>query len=144
MKRFTEVVFSIKLNACLCFTGLMIVSALVELIWRIPLLAPWRVIQMLVLSLVCGGLQYIFYSGQVVKSMGTLQRVGCFALLLFAAVTAFAVAFRWFPVERLAAWGIFLGIFAVGFVAVGAGFEIMFRITGRRYTSLLGQAQNQK
>ena len=144
MKRFVETVFAIKVNACLCFTGIMIVSVLVELLWGITLVAPWRVTQMLVLSLICGALQYVFYSGRVVKRMGSFGRVTCFMLLLFMAVAAFAVAFGWFPLEHLSAWGVFFGIFIVAFLAIGTGFEIMFRITGRRYTNLLDQAQNQK
>ncbi|MEG1061383.1 MAG: hypothetical protein RSD35_10175 [Oscillospiraceae bacterium] len=38
----------------------------------------------------------------------------------------------------------FIGIFILVFIAITIGFEIYFRVTGRKYDGLLGQYKKQK
>ena len=57
------------------------------------------------------------------------------------AVTAWA--FQWFPME-IESWMGFLGIFLVIFAAMTIGFEMYYRLTGRKYDGLLGQYRREK
>lgn len=142
MKRFFETVFSIKANACLSLTAMVIIGALVELLWGITLITPWRVIQYVALSAVVSLLQYVCFGSQIMKKPSYFVRTLIFLPCLLAIISAFAVVFQWFPTGQLAAWGIFFGIFLLIFLGLLAGFEVMFRVTGRRYTDLLGEKQN--
>ncbi len=144
MKRFFEIVFSVKANACLSFTAMMIICTLIELIWGVPLVTPWRVIQYVALSAITGLLQYICFGGRMLEKASYFVRAAIFLPVLLVVLTAFALVFRWFPTGELAAWGIFFGIALVIFLGLLAGFEVMFRVTGRRYTTLLGEKQGQK
>lgn len=142
MKRFFEVVFSIKANACLGLTAMVIVGALVELLWGIPLITPWRVIQYVALSAVISLLQYLCFAPQVMKKLPYAARSAIFLPCTLAVLIGFAIGFRWFPVGELKAWAIFLAIFSAIFLGLLAGFEVMFRVTGRRYTERLGEKQH--
>ena len=42
------------------------------------------------------------------------------------------------------AWAVFLGMFFLTFVGMTIGFDIYFRITGRKYDGLLGQYRREK
>lgn len=139
MKRFLTVTFQIKSNACLFLTAMVIIAALVEIVWRIPLITPWRVIQYTALSGITALLQYLCFDPARLKNRSYAVRAVIFLPSLLAALVGFAVIFRWFPLNELTAWVIFIAIFAAIFLGLLAGFEIMFRVTGRRYTALLDQ-----
>ena len=67
-----------------------------------------------------------------------------YVLMLFGALflpllTGIAVLFGWFPSARPGAWVLFLAIALAVFAAMTAGFEMYFRVAGRRYDGLLGQ-----
>ena len=46
--------------------------------------------------------------------------------------------------EQTGAWAAFLGMFFLTFVGMTIGFDIYFRITGRKYDGLLGQYRREK
>lgn len=144
MKRLVEVTFAIKLNAALCFTGFMLLCMAGELLFQVPLVNLGRAFQMLAIAAVCGILQYVFFSGACLKHWTYFARCMTFAAILFAVIAGFAVGFHWFPAGNWISWAIFLGTFAFIFVAILVAFEVLFRVTGYRYTSLLGEKQNQK
>ncbi len=142
MKKFVSVVFSMKLNACLCFTAFTIFYALAEIISGYPLLSGWRALQLLVFSVICGALQYVFFSERVLKKMPYVRRVLLFGLCLLAVLAPFAVLCGWFPVGEPLSWLIFLAVFVALLLVLTAVFEVIYRITGRRYTSLLEERQS--
>ena len=144
LKRFSEVVFSVKINACLSLTAMALIGSLVELIWSISLITPWRIIQYAALSFIASLLQYLCFDPHVIKKLSYAVRSLVFLPCLLAVLIGFAAMFRWFPMGELTAWIIFLAIFAAIFLGLLVGFEIMFRVTGRRYTALLDEKQNQK
>ena len=144
MKRLVEVAFAIKMNACLCFTGILFFCIFGELIFQVPLVNASRALQYMVIAMICGAMQYVFFSGQCLKRWSFFLRSMTFAVLLCAVIAAFAYGFRWFPLGNVVSWAIFLGAFAVVFLVILGAFEFLFRVTGRRYTNLLGEKQSQK
>ena len=45
---------------------------------------------------------------------------------------------------RSGAWVMFFGIFFLTFIGMTIGFDIYFRITGRKYDGMIGQYRKQK
>mgnify|MGYP006922381988 CR=1 FL=1 len=46
--------------------------------------------------------------------------------------------------DNLGSWALFIGMFVVIFLAMTVGFDIYFRLTGRKYDGLLGQYRKEK
>ncbi len=84
-------------------------------------------------------LQYIFFSGQVLKRPSYFLRLAVFCGLTLALCCGFAWAFRWFPLENAGAWASFAVIFFLAFLVFTLGFEIYFRAVGKKYDALLGR-----
>ena len=61
-------------------------------------------------------LQYLFFSGKVVKRLSYLWRMVIFAVLLLGVVSGCAVAFRWFPLDQAGYWLTFAGFFLLGYL----------------------------
>lgn len=137
MKTFLKCAVAVKTHACLLFTGFMAALAVVYgliLDWPIT----WALIlELLGLSLACSLVQFIFFSGVLLKKMAYLPRMLCSLPAFLAVVAGAGMIFRWFPIDRWQAWVTFLTIFAVIFVAIAVGFEVYFRITGQKYDDLL-------
>ena len=51
---------------------------------------------------------------------------------------------NWFPTQRAGAWALFIGMFFLIFIVMTVGFEIYFRLTGRKYDGLIGQYRKQR
>ena len=51
---------------------------------------------------------------------------------------------KWFPMEQAGAWVTFFGMFFLTFIGMTIGFDIYFRITGRKYDGMIGQYRKQK
>jgi len=66
-----------------------------------------------------------------------------FCALFLPLLAYIAWVFQWFPMKA-ESWMIFIGIFLVIFAAMTAGFEMYYRITGRKYDGLLGQYRREK
>ena len=67
-----------------------------------------------------------------------------FAALFLPVMVLMAVFMRWFPLENPGAWLLFIGLFVAVFAVMTLGFEVYFRIVGRRYDGLLGQYRLQR
>ena len=76
---------------------------------------------------------------EITRNTRTLQPGALFVPLL----TVIAVTFGWFPASRPGAWLLFLGIALAVFAAMTLGFELYFRIAGRRYDGMLGQCRKE-
>lgn len=137
MKTFLKCAVAVKTNACLMFTGSMAVLAVVYgMILDWPITGA-LVLEVLLLSLLCALVQFVFFSGAFLRKMTYLQRMLCALPALLVVVAVAAVIFGWFSVDRWQAWVIFLGIFTVIFVAIALGFAVYFRLTGQKYDDLL-------
>ena len=67
-----------------------------------------------------------------------------FSLLFLPVLALAAWKTGWFPTDQVGAWAMFIGIFFLIFLVMTVGFEIYFRITGRKYDGLIGQYRKQK
>lgn len=139
MKKFFQFVVEFKSWLSLCFTAAMLIFLTISWIVgertvEIPLL-----FQIFLLSVGGTLLQFVFFSGRVIKKMRYSLRLLLFAFPMLALVTAFAVWCDWVPMENPGAWVLFLVSFLVSFALICAGFEFCFWVTGKKYDGLLGQ-----
>ena len=141
MKKFLSIVGELKTWGCLSFTGALCVYTLINTVLGEAYIACAKVYQMLALCGIITLLQYVFFSGRVLKRPSYYVRMALFCLLIFGVCAGFAWAFRWFPVESLGAWGLFVVLFFVIFLVFCLGFEIYYRILGKRYDQALGRSQ---
>lgn len=66
-------------------------------------------------------------------------------VLLFLPTLAFAAwKGQWFPMEEARAWALFLGMFFLVFIVMTVGFDIYYRIAGRKYDGMIGQYRREK
>ncbi len=137
MKRFISYVLSMKTNACYIFTAILLFYSLSDIIWGGTGLTGVLILEVMGLSMLCGMVQVLVYSDLIFKRMAYTPRTVLLGLVLLVLVTGFAILFHWFPVDRAVGWLAFLGIFLLVFLGLTVGFEVVFRLTGRRYTSLL-------
>ena len=141
MKRFLEGVIAWKTYACMMFTGSVMVfwAAAYFLGWDgIPLGA---LLQLLLLSVIGSLLQGIMFTEWLIKSMAYPARLLIFAVVFLAVMSVFAWKGKWFPAGEFGSWLVFAGIFLGIFAAMTVGYEIYFRLAGKRYDGLLDERQ---
>ena len=98
----------------------------------------------LLLACAAGALiQGICFTEWVFKKLRYTWRLALFCALFLPLLAYIAWAFQWFPMEA-ESWMIFIGSFWVIFAAMTVGFEMYYRITGRKYDGLLGQYRREK
>lgn len=141
MKKFLELIAELKTWGCLSFSGALFIYTSIDWLWGDGVIACATVYQMLALCGVITVLQYVFFSGRVLKKPGYYIRMLLFCLPAFGVCAAFAWAFGWFPLANGGAWLTFVMVFFVIFAVFCVGFEIYFRILGRRYDEALGRSQ---
>lgn len=95
--------------------------------------------RMLLLSTTGTFVQYLCFTDNIIKNMRYTRRLMLFGALFLPLLTGIAVAFGWFPAAKPGAWALFLGIALIVFAAMTLGFEMYFRVAGRKYDGLLGQ-----
>lgn len=137
MKKFFEIVIAFKERAALCYTGTMVFYLFFLLVYRQQTARVSVLASLLLVSVAAGGLQLIAFSSLVIKKLGYGWRLAVFALPFFAVLTGTAVAFHWFPAQSARAWVSYVLIFLVLFAAITAGFEMYYRLSGKRYDSRL-------
>lgn len=141
MKKFLAFVAELKTWGCLSFTGALCIYTLIDTFWGDGVIACGTVYQLLALCGIITLLQYVFFSGRVLKKPSYYVRTAIFCVLIFAVCAAFAWLFHWFPTGNLGAWVTFTAIFFVIFVVFCLGFEVYFRILGKKYDTALEKSQ---
>lgn len=139
MKKFFRFVVEFKSWLSLCFTAAMLIFLTISWIVGERTVKIAALFQIFLLSVGGTLLQFVFFSGQVIKKMRYSLRLLLFAIPMLALVTVFAVWCGWMPVENPGAWVLFLVSFLVCFALICAGFEFCFWVTGKKYDGLLGQ-----
>ena len=97
------------------------------------------VFELLGLSVGATLLQFVCFSGKVIKKMRYSVRMLVFSIPMFGVAGLCAVLFRWFPIQDPWAWISFAAFYLLGFIGITLGFEIYYWATGRKYNGLLGQ-----
>ena len=137
MKKFFEVVMNLKERAGLIYTGSMFFYMFFLWVFQQDS-APLPVLfSLLLVSVAASAMQVVAFSNLVIKKLAYGWRLVVFAVPFGAVLTAFAVGFGWFPTDQVGAWVLFGVIFVVIFVAITAGIEIYFRLSGRKYDDRL-------
>lgn len=137
MKKFLELVAELKTWGCLSFSGALFIYTFIDTFWGDGVIACATVYQILALCGVITLLQYVFFSGRVLKKPSYYVRMVLFCVPTFAVCAGFARVFGWFPMTNGGAWLMFTGIFFVIFAVFCVGFEIYFRIVGKKYDEAL-------
>lgn len=144
MKKFMDGVMKWKTSACLLYTGSMVIYLFFCLVFdnrEVSTAMLW----MLLLSCVFGSLiQGICFSNWMIKKMRYTLRSILFVALFLPVLSLIAWKGQWFPTENWGSWVIFIGTFFGIFMVMTIGFDIYFRITGRKYDGLLGQYRREK
>ena len=73
--------------------------------------------------------------------MAYSARLLLFAVTFLAVLSVFAWKGKWFPAGEFGNWLTFAGIFLAVFAVMTAGYEIYFRLAGKKYDGLLGERQ---
>lgn len=144
MKGFLKGVVAWKSYACMMFTGSVMVFWIVAYFLGWDGLPLTTVLQLLLLSVIGSLLQGIMFTEWLIKSMAYPARLLIFAVVFLAVLSVFAWKGRWFPAGEFGNWLTFAGIFLAVFTVMTAGYEIYFRIAGKRYDGLLGERQKRR
>lgn len=140
MRKFIENVVTWKSYACFMFTGCVCLYGVIALLFGKTTLEIGTLFQLLLLSALGTLIQGIaFEETWLIKNTKYTTRMIIFIIPFFAMLTFFAFFFKWFPMDRMISWGIFLGIFLAIFIIMTISFELVFRMTGKKYDGLLGQ-----
>ena len=144
MKKFLQMVMELKNWICLSFTASLLIYIVIDIMvpgelppGNVVMDIAWRwsygyikyrlVFQLLGLCLCISILQYVFFSGQMLKKPSYFVRI----------------AVGWFSLDSLEHWGKFFLIFVVCFVGISLGFEVYYRAMGKRYNEALGRKQKE-
>ena len=144
MKKFFQVAAAIKECASLCYTGAMCFYMFFLFIFKQETADLSMLFSLLIVCIAAGTLQVAAFSNLLFKKLAYGWRLVVFAVPFFVVLTAFAVAFQWFPTEEAGAWVSFGVLFIVIFVVITAGIELYYRLAGRKWDDKLDWYRRQK
>lgn len=139
MKKFFDIVMPVKTAACYIFTATMCVYAVLDLVFGWGGLPDNYLFSFLLLSLAGGVLQIVAFTELVIKRLRYTLRLFVFAVPYLAVLSAIAAGFGWLPAAQPGAWALFFLIFLAVLLTMTLGFELYYRISGKKYDGLLGQ-----
>lgn len=137
MKKMVQILSQLLTNLCVSFTVAILVFTAFD--FSKETLRRAMVYELLLICVAATVLQYVFFSGNMVKRLSYLWRMVVFSLLLLVVVAACATAFQWFPVGQVGNWLVFLGCFLAGYLVIALVFEAGFRLRRRVYDDALGR-----
>ena len=143
MKKFLSGMMEWKSAAALLFTGSVILYVIIAAIQGKTSLELSVVSSILIISALGTFIQYVAFTDRIIKNLRYTIRMFIFIIPFFAVLAANAYFFNWFPVES-GIWITFTVIFLSVFIIMTIGFEMYFRIMGKKYDGLLGQYRKQK
>lgn len=141
MKKILAMLPQFATNLCVSFTVAILVYTAFDTAFDFSKETMRRaaVYEMLLICVAATVLQYVFFSGKVVKRLSYLWRMVLFAAVLLPIVAACAMAFQWLPAGRAEYWLVFLGAFLGGYLVIALIFEAGFRLRRRIYDDALGR-----
>lgn len=143
MKKFLQWVMEWKTAACLMFTATVLLYLLACPFLGETAISTSLLWSFLLISAIGTLIQWLCYTDRIIRKMGYTRRSMLFCLLFFPLLALLAWVFQWFSIT-VGGCLLFTGIFVSIFVAMMIGFEIYFRVTGRKYDGLLGQYRRQR
>lgn len=137
MKKFFQIIVAVKERAALCYTGTMCFYMFFLFLSKQETVPLPILFSLLLVSIAAGTMQLLAFSGLLFKKLAYGWRMIVFVVPFFAVIAAFAVRFGWFPTENAGAWIRFIAIFVVIFLFITVGFELYFRLSGRKWDDRL-------
>lgn len=144
MKKFMKGVVEWKTSACMIFTAAMFLYLVFSLIFDNHEVSTTLLWTLFWVSAGASLIQAVCFSDWIIKKMRYTRRSLLFVLLFLPALTLAAWKGKWFPMDEGGAWAMFIGMFFLIFIAMTIGFDIYFRITGRKYDGMIGQYRREK
>lgn len=65
-------------------------------------------LQFFILTILIVVLRFIFFTDCIIKRLSIVARTALMMLSVLIVTSAFIIMFRWFPIEKLFCWGVFL------------------------------------
>ena len=144
MKQFLKGVMEWKASVCYLYTGAMFLYLFFSTVFHndeISLTMLWTLFLVSVLATLIQG---VCFSNWIFKKLRYTWRSLLFIALFLPTLTLMAWQADWFPMDQAGGWAGFIGMFFLTFIVMTIGFDIYFRITGRKYDGMLGQYRKQK
>lgn len=144
MKKYVKGLVEWKTSACMMFTAAIFIYLLFSLIYdtrEVPTKILWGLFWV---SAAGSLIQGLCFSQWIIKKMCYTWRSVLFVALFLPLLSLAAWTMDWFPTELPGAWAIFVGTFFLIFIVMTVGFDIYFRVTGRKYDGLIGQYRKQR
>jgi len=143
MKKFFECLIEWKTAAAYMFSGSVVLCTVIMIFLGESAIPVPVIISMLIVSSVGTFLQYLAFTDRFIKRMPYSIRTLVFAVPFFALLAGNAFFFLWFPMDTIN-WLLFVVIYVVVLAVMMVGFEIYFKMMGKKYDGLLGQYRKQK
>ena len=144
MKKFLKGLVAWKMSACAIFTAAVFLYLVFCLIYDTREVSTAMLWGLFWVSAAGSLFQAVCFSNWLIKKLRYTWRSLLFVLLFLPVLALAAWKTGWFPTDQVGAWAMFIGIFFLIFLVMTVGFEIYFRITGRKYNGLIGQYRKQK
>lgn len=144
MKRFLKGVVAWKTSACMIFTAAMFFYLFFCLIFDNRQVSTTMLWTLFWVSAGASLIQAVCFSDWIIKRMRYTWRSLLFVALFLPTLTLAAWKGAWFPMEEAGAWAMFIGMFLLIFIGMTIGFDIYYRLTGRKYDGMIGQYRKQK
>jgi len=144
MKQFLKGVMEWKAAVCLMYTAAMVIYLVCCLAFGIREVSTSMLWTLLLICIAGSLFQAVCFSGWIIKKLRYTLRSLLFVLLFLPTLSFIAWKTEWFPTENAGSWAMFLGLFFLIFAVMTVGFEIYFRIAGRKYDGVIGQYRKQK
>ena len=144
MKQFWKGMMEWKTGASLMYTAAMFFYLFFSWVYgtqEVPTSMLWA---LLLVSILGSLFQAVCFSDWIIKKLRYTWRSVLFVALFLPTLALTAWKMEWFPTEIAGAWAMFIGMFFLIFIVMTIGFDIYFRITGRKYDGMLGQYRREK
>ncbi len=144
MKRFFKGIMEWKASVCVLYTAAMFIYLVFCTVFHNEEISLTMLWTLFIVSVVATLIQGICFSNWIFKKLRYTWRSVLFVVLFLPTLTFFAWKAEWFPMEQAGAWAMFIGMFFLTFIIMTIGFDIYFRVTGRKYDGMLGQYRKEK
>ena len=144
MKKILEAAVELKTWACLSFTAAVLIYTVCSLAFGERSMDLVMVFELLGLSVGATLLQFVCFSGKVIKKMRYSVRMLVFSIPMFGVAGLCAVLFRWFPIQDPWAWISFAAFYLLGFIGITLGFEIYYWATTACWASIRQEKKGMK
>lgn len=144
MRKFLQGVVKWKTAACMIFTAAIFIYLLFCLIYDTHEVSTAMLWGLFWVSAAGSLFQAVCFSDWLIRKMRYTWRSVLFVALFLPTLSLAAWKMNWFPTGQAGAWAVFLGTFFLIFIVMTVGFDIYFRVTGRKYDGLIGQYRRQR